>query len=194
MKELPKILIELGISQGLGRSITRGAVKYAKIHGPWMFYRLPPFYLPNQPHKIIEWAREFQPDGIIMIGTTRKAKEFATLGIPMIFTGRKEDQYSSFANLISYDNIPTGRMAAKHLLERGFNSFAFCGYDLTWSHSRCDGFVQTIAEAGYKVQIYKPPRSAKEKKWKFEQFVLAVWLESLPKPVGIMTCIDNRSL
>jgi len=194
MKDLPKILIELGISEGWGRSMTRGVVKYAKIYGPWMFCRLPPFYLPNKPHKLIEWIREYQPDGIIMVGTIRKIKEFETLGIPMIFTGRKEDPYSSFANIISVDNIAIGRMAAKHLLERGFNFFAFCGYDLIWSRQRCDGFVQTIEEAGYKVQIYKQPRSAKEKSWKFEQFILADWLKSLAKPVGIMTCTDNRSL
>ena len=85
-------------------------------------------------------------------------------------------------------------MAAKHLLECGFQFFAFCGHDLQWSHKRCDAFVQTIEEAGYKVQVYKRPRSAKKKLWKFEQFILADWLKSLAKPVGLMTCHDNRSL
>jgi len=196
MKNLPKIFINLQISEYWGRCQTRGVVKYATIHGPWMFYRPPPFYVdfPKKPQKLIEWCREFQLDGIIMAGTIRDIKEFETLGIPMIFAGRKEDQYSSFANLISTDNAAIGRMAAKHLLKCGYNFFAFCGDGLNWSHQRCDAFVQTIEEVGYKVQIYKQPRSAKKRSWMFEQFILADWLKSLAKPVGLMTCSDNRSL
>jgi len=199
MENLPKILINLDISEVWGRNLTRSVVKYAAIHGPWTFDRQPNYYLPvhmtKKPPKLIGRIRQYQPDGIIMsVPNRQEEKELAILGIPIIVTGHKEGRYSSFANVIISDDFAIGRMAAKHLLERGFNFFAFCGYNIFWSHGRCTGFVQTIEEAGYKVQIYKQPSLAKNRSWELEQFILTDWLKSLAKPVGLMACADHRSL
>jgi len=199
MGKLPKILIYFNTSENTsevwGRSLTRGVVKYAAIHDPWTFDRQPNYYLTKKPPKLIDWIRKYQPNGIIMSAPNRQEeKELAILGIPLIVTGHKEERYSSFANVITSDDVTIGRMAAKHLLERGFNYFAFCGYNFFWSHDRCTGFVQTIEEADYKVQIYKQPSLAKNRPWEVEQFILADWLKSLAKPVGLMACADHRSL
>jgi len=173
----------------------RGVVKYAAIHGPWTLYHRPVSGVNKKPPKLTYWASQYQPDGIIMLEPNKQEeKELANLGIPIIATGRKEVGYSSFANLIIVDNVAIGRLAAKHLIECGFNFFAFCGKNQIWSQERCAGFVQTIEEAGYKVQIYKHPRSAKNRLWKSEQFIMSDWLKSLAKPTGLMACADHRSL
>lgn len=194
MKNLPKILINLNTSTIWGRSLTRGIVKYATVHGPWMFHRQTPYYLTKKPAKLINWVRKYQPDGIIMLEPNRQEeKELTDIGIATIVSGYTKEFYPSFANIIT-DHKAIGQMAAEHLLERGFQFFAFCGYDYFWSHQRCAGFVQRIEKAGFKVQIYKLPPSAKKRTWEFEQFILADWLKSLEKPMGLMACIDNRSL
>ncbi|MCF7956751.1 MAG: hypothetical protein K9M75_13190 [Phycisphaerae bacterium] len=70
MEKLPKILLNLDISEVWGRSLMRRIVKYATLHGPWMFYRKPPYYLADKPRNVVYWARKFNVDGIIMLEPT----------------------------------------------------------------------------------------------------------------------------
>jgi LacI family transcriptional regulator len=42
------------------------------------------------------------------------------------------------------------------------------------------------------VNIYKQPKSRAARTWYREEAVLAKWLRGLPKPVGVMTCNDDR--
>ncbi len=87
-----------------------------------------------------------------------------------------------------------GRMAAEHFLDRGFTRFAFCGYDhMFWSRIRQNGFVQRVGQAGFTVHLYEPPRPSNRLTWEAEQTSMAAWLRSLPKPVGLMVCNDDRA-
>ncbi len=194
MKNLPKILLNLDISEVWGRSLMRGIVKYATLHGPWMFYRKPPYYLAGIPRNVVYWARKFDVDGIVMLEpTAQEETDLLELGLPTVVSGYNKELNPHFANILS-EHRQMGKMAAEHLLERGFKSFAFCGYDKFWSEQRCQGFTETIEQAGHSVDVYKQPRTKKQRSWEFEQYALADWLKSLPKPAGIMSCIDNRSL
>ncbi|MFO0890335.1 MAG: substrate-binding domain-containing protein [Isosphaeraceae bacterium] len=84
-------------------------------------------------------------------------------------------------------------MAAEHLLERGFRHHAYVGVDgRVWSQLRQEGFVKRIREAGFEPHLYQPPRSARDRVWGREQPSLARWLRSLPKPIGLMACNDDR--
>jgi LacI family transcriptional regulator len=49
-----------------------------------------------------------------------------------------------------------------------------------------------VAERGYDTVLYKQPKTRADRLWEKEQFYLAQWLSGLPKPVGIMTCNDDR--
>jgi LacI family transcriptional regulator len=92
------------------------------------------------------------------------------------------------------DDTAIGEMAAEHLLGRGFTNFAYCGLDnMHWSRNRCQSFQEKIAKAGFKVHIYKQPKSKLNRSWKNEQIILAQWLQGLPKPVALMTCNDDRA-
>ena len=85
-------------------------------------------------------------------------------------------------------------MAAEHFLDRGFTRFAFCGYDhMYWSRIRQEGFVRRIAQAGFTVHLYEPPGPPDRLTWEAEQASMAEWLQSLPKPVGLMVCNDDRA-
>ena len=84
-------------------------------------------------------------------------------------------------------------MAAEHLLERGFQSFAFVGIARrVWSKRRERSFCRAIVKAGHRVDVYSPPRTQREQQWGREQPALAAWLSQLPKPTGVMACNDDR--
>jgi LacI family transcriptional regulator len=90
------------------------------------------------------------------------------------------------------DSHAAGRLAAEHLIERGFREFAFCGYPgENWSRRREEGFCERLQESGFRSHVY-PPRRKVRMAWYREQPAVTAWLESLPKPVGVMACNDVR--
>jgi len=85
-------------------------------------------------------------------------------------------------------------MAAEYFMERGFKNFAYCGFDMIWSQQKGDGFKQTLAEAGFEASIYRQPAAKVLRKSAREQHIIAKWLKSLPKPLALMACNDDRAL
>jgi LacI family transcriptional regulator len=84
-------------------------------------------------------------------------------------------------------------MAAVHLLSLGLRNFAFCGFEnLCWSQARGEDFSKRIADAGFRTCFYSVPRLKIQRLWENEQIILVDWLKSLPKPIGLMACNDDR--
>jgi LacI family transcriptional regulator len=53
-------------------------------------------------------------------------------------------------------------------------------------------FQQRVEKAGFDIRVYEQPKSKSRRAWQNEQSILSDWLKSLPKPVGIMACNDDR--
>lgn len=85
-------------------------------------------------------------------------------------------------------------MAARHLLDQGYRSFAFCGYSsMFWSGERRDGFVEEIRDAGFEphvLELAAPSSKALAR----SEVRLRRWLRELPKPCGLFAVIDVRAL
>ena len=97
-----------------------------------------------------------------------------------------------FVNVV-IDNDAVGTLGAEHLLQCGFRHFAYCGHEgIYWSVKRGEAFEARVARAGHSCHIYEPPKG-KAVLWEKEEPLLVKWLKSLPKPVGIMACNDDRS-
>jgi LacI family transcriptional regulator len=62
-----------------------------------------------------------------------------------------------------------------------------------WSVQRGKSFQQHLAKSGYSVHFYSRPASRLRSRWPGEQDSMVQWLRDLPKPVGLMTCTDDRS-
>jgi len=173
----------------------RGIARYSRLHGPWMFYQQPAFYLKssNNSKVLLSTIKELDADGIIM-REIPQSRGIIDLGIPAIISSAQKTSIPGAANIVG-DVEADGKMAAEHLLERGFKNFAYCGFsdDLWWSKARGESFEKTIGQAGYKVHFYEQPKAKAKRTWAKEQFILADWLKSLPKPTGLMACIDERS-
>ena len=53
-------------------------------------------------------------------------------------------------------------------------------------------FASHIREAGHKVSIYQEPTRPADRNWETERELLVKWLRSLPTPVGLFACNDDR--
>lgn len=94
------------------------------------------------------------------------------------------------------NNEAIARLAAEHLLARGLQNFAYCGYERNatngWSEEREREFTKQTNDRGFACQIYQGGDWNKPH-WASIQDGLCAWLLSLPKPVGIMAGNDNRA-
>jgi LacI family transcriptional regulator len=96
--------------------------------------------------------------------------------------------------LVHVDDAAISKLAAKHLLERGFRSFGFCTTTETpWSKAREEAFTRIVAKAGYDCDVCQlPPYVQGRHTWEKLEERIMDWILSLPKPVGIMVCNDLR--
>jgi len=189
-----KVFLSIEQNRGYGRGLISGITHYSKLYGPWNFYTGTPFYYrqSKKESSAIDVIKRWCPDGIIMREDSDIDK-IMNLGIPAIFITYTRMEIPGFITLLG-DHEVCGKLAAEHFLGRGFRNFAYCGIPSQyWSVCRGQSFQSRLAQAGFTVDIF--PFSASETKinWLKDQEKLKKWLIGLPKPVGLMTCTDDRA-
>ena len=183
MPKTPKVVLLLESSREYGRQLIFGITQYTYFHGPWSFYRV-----PGGRDQRIPNLKECGADGIIAhVSTQATAEKIRESGVPAVIKGFQLQGMPS----IQTDNTAIGTIGAEHLLERGFREFAFCGYKTYWSQERLAAFTKRIAQNGCQVHSLLQPRS--KTSWENQQLRMAKWLKALPKPVGLLACVDDRS-
>jgi LacI family transcriptional regulator len=192
-----KVILLVESSRGFGRDLLQGIADYVRFHGPWTFYHPPFFYMRSSHKRDDELLRlkSWGADGIIAREFSAKTREqILSLDIPTVFHAVLDEKPMDGAGNICADDVGIGKVAAEHLLSLGFHNFAFCGLnDFFWSRKRAEGFRETITRAGFEPAFYRYPKSRAQRFWPREQNRLVAWLKSLPKPVGLMACIDERA-
>jgi len=184
------LLIEPNSSYATG--LLQGVLEYSRINGPWTFYREPiaPFYRVRDWSSHIYRIKKWGANGIITRLPTA-IRNITSLHLPIIATNDNQKYTHSPCVISNYQT--TGEMAAKHLLERGFYNFAYCGFNMMfWSQERAKSYENLLKKNGYEVNFYKYPRTKSQQLWENESVLMIKWLKSLPKPVGIMACNDDR--
>jgi len=183
---MKRIILLLETSRAFGRQLIIGIARYSRLHGPWTFYKEPIDLKSSIPH-LTNW----KPDGIIMRDSLI-TKELLKLKIPTILAIH-DSSYPKNLPVIKTDSISIARMASKHLIEKGFRNFAFCGFDnYDWSKNRQLYFNRFNKRSGFKTYNYILPRNIKKNNWDDEQQHICKWLKDLPKPIGIFACNDDR--
>lgn len=196
MIESPKIALLFETSRGYGRDVALGIARYARLHGPWTFHLTPPDHEEGLSdlecwHGHGVFARANHP-GLV--------DQLSSWNLPTIGLDLRGEQVakgspiSSFSNLFADPDKPA-RLAAAHLLERGYTNFAFVGAPGTiWSDHREASFCKCIREAGHRLRIYEPRGANLFLGWERERPFLVDWIRNLPKPIGIMACNDEHGL
>lgn len=190
----PKIALLIETSRGYGRNMLRGIARYARHHGPWELFVTPGDFAQALP-KMKQWGG----DGIIArVETLAVAKGICAAKLPTVILDYSQNIPLKFPELarlseIVSDSKNAARLAAEHLLDRGYEQFAYVGEPgRMWSKNRQEGFVEALAQRGFNPQLYDPPADRRHGSWEEEHDVLAAWLSELPKPIGVMACNDDR--
>ncbi|MHC4477921.1 MAG: XylR family transcriptional regulator [Planctomycetota bacterium] len=192
-----RVILLIESSRGFGRALLRGVANYVKVHAPWSFYHPPFFYMRTsiKNDSGLSRLKDWKADGIIARELSpRIREEIRSLGIPTVFHPVLNETPLAGAGNICGDHVGIGRSGAEHLLSLRLHHYAFCGLDdFFWSRKRAEGFREVIAREGFEPLFYRYPKSKRQRSWRNEQRCLVDWLERLPKPVGLMACLDERA-
>jgi LacI family transcriptional regulator len=187
---IPNVLLLLETSRHCTREILKGLVKYARFYGPWFFCQPTPAYRRAGGNKKSQLPETpLSADGAILCGPD----------VPARFLGRYpavaidvREKIPGIPNIVG-DSKTIAHLASDYFRGLRLTHFAFCGFpDIAWSIERGELFRDLLAKAGFAVDIFQPrpanptPGSARERQQ------LVRWLKSLPKPVGLFACNDDR--
>ncbi len=164
-----------------------GIEDFISTHGPWSVY-LAEHGRGDQPPP---WLARWRGDGIIArVENASIARELEATGLPVVNL--------SFAPLIpgaptfTTDNVGIAELAVAHFLERGFQHFAYCGRrEFVWSIDRGEAFERRLGVEGKKCAHF-PQRSGTGAGSDAETDRIAAWLATLPRPLAVFTCYDQR--
>jgi LacI family transcriptional regulator len=181
-------------SRAYGRGILSGVAKYVRQHDPWSVF----FQNLNLCDATPEWLRHWKGEGMIVrLENSDIVSVIRRLKVPAVFLRHVHD--ARIPSILT-DNVATSWFCFEHLKERGFQHFAFCGFNgADYSDERKVRFVEAVTQAGMRCHVYTdahPP--LKSDTAKYEGLGLkdggrvASWIQKLPRPVGVMACNDMR--
>ncbi len=173
----------------------RGVADYAERHGGWTILTSPPTLAGAEEFVMsIRTLRGWPGDGAIAaIGTPDEARAARRLGIPVVNFGGTLEGVG--LPQVMVDHYAIGRMAAEHLLQRGFRRLAYCGTEgLAYSRLRAEGFQHLAKQADAECNVLQMPRETSPRAtWQQHTAALERWLGQLQPPVGVLAVHDYRA-
>ena len=184
-KKMPRVAVLLASPYADHLKVLRGILRFTQLHAPWtMDVRMGRAGEPTS----FDPAR-WNFDGLI---TNRMPPDLAALvrrhRTPVVTVNDIWPQGRPLARIVC-DNAPIARMAAAHLMERGFTEFAFVGErsGLKWSEERASIFAQEVAAHGFRCRKYPGGNDAND------PAQLRTWILSLPRRTGLFAAYDIRA-
>lgn len=190
MKPPPQVALIVETSVIYGRRILAGVARYLRSHHRWSVF-IEQHELGTPPPG---WLTSGHWDGILSRPTDHAtARLFRRMKVPVVDLNDLHDDLD--LPWVGSDHLLIGRMGASHLLERGFQNFAFCGFaNELWSKQRFKGFCSVVGQKNV-LSLYETPwRGPNIPRWDEDIEQIVKWLTALPKPVAIMACNDVRGL
>ena len=187
--ERPHVLLMVETSIAYGRGILTGITRWLRSHRRWSMY-LEQHELSAAPPA---WLADWRGDGVICrVTDPQVAKVLGKSGIPVVDLNDLHDDLG-FVHIWS-DHRAIGRMAAEHLIDRGFRRLGFCGFsDQRWSGLRLEGARDRAAASGLSVEVFESdwfgPRAPE---WERGQEHLKAWLQTFARPFAVIACNDLR--
>ncbi|MDR3405948.1 MAG: substrate-binding domain-containing protein [Chthoniobacter sp.] len=174
------------------REVCLGAAEHAATHPTWHFDPWPVGLGERMPS---------MGDLSLVSGIFTTERAIAALGklrqkltAPIVYC--LADELHPEADAVGLNENLVGKMAAEHLLNRGYRHFCFIGSEThSWSRQRCEGFVAALAEAGeFQPDLHAFPAKILPVYWSWNlahrnrhlQDLLAI----LPRPCGIFAAND----
>jgi len=189
-ESLPRVAL-LVETHGAGRDMLRGIARYVRESGPWSLHH------EERTQQFVEgwtpkWLESWRGHGVIgRIETESMAEAIRSSGAATVHLSGVARR-SSFAQIVT-DNDAIGRLAAEHLLKRGFRNFGYVGWQHElWSEQRRKSFQRCVSARGFQCESLQMPNfNTLPELW--DQFTEQVveWIRKQPKPLGLLLCYDH---
>ena len=168
------------------REILRGVKDFARTKQHWIFTPVAP---EDDGLRVL---KALKPQGIIAhIYSRELARSLVAMRKPLVNVSGVMPKLS--VPRVGLDDVGIGRLAARHLLDRGLRNFAFVGHsDQPYSQRREHGFRDELRSVGGEVACYHETQTRFDPRgrlWALDPGLLR-WVASLPKPVGAFACND----
>jgi LacI family transcriptional regulator len=189
---LPHVALVVETSTAFGRAILGGITQYVREFGPWTVY----IEQRSLQDPIPRWMTRWDGDGIIARASTpTSVRQLLRAGIPTV--DLNDQVRDTGLPQIHADHAAIARMAAEHMMDRGFRHFSYFGFPVfEWSVRRQEAFTRRVLEAGHYFHESPPARGVswghQQDSWEDEINRVARWVKSLPKPLGVMAGNDIR--
>lgn len=185
MKKRYKVALCMNIGSYYEHGIVRGCIRFAKEQENWQLFGHG--WTLGKLSDLNKW----RGDGIVSIVKSEKdAAILLSTGLPVVDVAGAVATEGSLIHQVTNDDFETGRIAGEHLLECGFQHFAYCGVtNAVWSEERKRGFISV---AGSKVSNFEQSLRSWESPGLSGKLVQ--WIRKLNRPVGIMAANDTAGV
>ena len=178
-----RVAVLVDTSTMWGREVIGGVQRYSREVGGWQL-----FVEPRGVEQRRRWLPQgWQGDGVIArVGFPELAQQLKSLRLPVVNVSGIELAGLQFPRVMA-DQGAAAKMAAQHLLERGFRNFAYFiveGVFYVAAHQKA--FSAAVEEAGCSCSLFEaPPNLGAEPDWNLDIERLGKWLADLPKPLAV---------
>lgn len=184
-----RVALVVETSKAFGRGVLHGVSRWLREHDFWSLYADERGLEEGVPEAVAAW----QVDGVISrLQHDQLPPHWRDGAVPLVSLRWEEGGGPSPG--IHSDEAAIARMAADHLLDQSFSQLAYCGVRTRWSRLREEAFADHAATRGATVHVYDAPQSSRVGMCVDDVPAIARWIESLPRPAGVMAAYDVRAL
>lgn len=192
MTQPRRIAVYLSLATEHGRGILRGIARF--------FHQRPEITVLkfNDPRVYdVAVLQRLKLDGVIArVATLRNEATLASLGVPVVNVSGQVA--TPRLPLINTDDLRVGQLAFRHLHGRAYRNFAYCGNSThLGSVQRFRGFCAEARALGLSVAIPRHILPQGDQNSPYPDVTrarLVAWLNTLPRPVGILGFTDRVAL
>jgi LacI family transcriptional regulator len=141
----------------------------------------------------------WEVDGIIADFDDPEMQSALTgLAIPVVGVGGSYQSANDYPNVpyVATDNYAVVNCAYQHLKQKGLQRFAFYGFPMDenhrWALERERAIIDLCEQDGFSCAVYRGYKTQPDT-WHHSMNQLALWIESLPLPVGVIAVTDARA-
>jgi LacI family transcriptional regulator len=178
------------------------ALRIAVVQSPVNVRRLTPGFAPfvgmgydfwiidlyRQADLLLTSLREWRPSAIVTEYLPGLTEALVELGCPVLLV--PSDQAVDGVFQVDVDDFAIGRLAAEHLIARGYRNFAFVGRgDAHYAKQRLAGFQAVVGEVAVYWEEFRDWRQYDEY-WRDPDEDMVGWLAGQTTPLGIFSAHD----